>query len=370
MNVCITRKMKQLLLTTLLVVTLASFAYAEDETKIEESNRSYGLTDTGKTVVAAILLGVGFVALGGGALLQGGGSRRKGYQLGSNYKKGVLNFPDNDRIVNGISNVFFEHDQLVDSGPEVTSNNLREKRSTPLKYNKDGTISLICRFSPELCSDSRATRRGRRTRRGGKRLFSLYLKPSAPWGASLDNLRKSAGISVPKSATSKNTKGTRLVSLSLKSPPRPKPQPRLPSNLYTRAFTRFADDVTRPYDQRPAGRIIGNQRRVKTNQRPRPRAVRPIRGRRPHRGRRTPPRPRPKYRRRQGKGKEVFSLFLKPPALKPKFIPGGRFAPPRSENVPLICKFQPKLCGQRGKKIFSLHYKGFKTLFPYAFPLV
>merc|ERR1712001_819119 len=145
----------------------------------------------------------------------------------------------------------------------------------------------------------------------------------------------------------------------------------------TRAFTRFTDDFTRT-DRNPGlgiqdiGRIIGNQRRVRVNQRPRPRpgSVRTRSGRRSQRGRRTPPRPRPNYRRRSGKGKEVFSLYLKPSALKPKFIRGGRFAPPRSETVPLICKFQPKKCGQRGKKIFSLHMKSFKTLFPYAFPLV
>ena len=234
-----------------------------------------------------------------------------------------------------------------------------------MKYNRDGTISLLCRFSPKSCINGRSTTRGRRTRRGGKRLLSLYLKPSAPWGASFSNLRRQVGLPVPREGQSK---GKRLISLSLKGP-RPTPQPRLPNNVYTRAFTRFTDDVTRV---RPNQRIA----------RPRPRAVRPrgvspkaraIRQRRrrlPHRGRRTPARPRYNKRRRQGKGKEVFSLYLKPPAIKPRFIPGGRFAPPRSENVPLICKFQPKLCGSRGKKIFSLHYKGFKTLFPHAFPLL
>lgn len=298
--------MKQLVLITILVVTLASFTYAEEETKLEESNRY------------------------------------------------------NDRIIQGISNVFFEHGPEP-SRPIATSYKLREKRSEPLKYNRDGTISLKCRFSPESCRNGRSTTRGRRTRRGGKRLLSLYLKPSSPWGSSFDNLRKSAGFSVPRGRT--ESKGKRLISLRLKSP-RPTPSPRLPNNLYTRAFTRFTDDVTRV---RPNQRIA----------RPRPRAVSPKaravrqrqrRVRQPHRarGRRTPARPRPRShnRRRKAKGKEVFSLFLRPPAIKPRFIPGGRFAPPRSEDVPLICKFQPKLCGSRGKKVFSLHYKGFKTLFP------
>ena len=35
------------------------------------SDTAYGLTDTGKATVAAILIRVGFVALGGTALLQG-----------------------------------------------------------------------------------------------------------------------------------------------------------------------------------------------------------------------------------------------------------------------------------------------------------
>merc|ERR1712113_897215 len=128
-----------------------------------------------------------------------------------------------------------------------------------------------------------------------------------------------------------------------KSPTAARPKPRLPSNLYTRAFGRFANDVTR-VQPRPNQRIA----------RPRPRAVRPS----------------PRQSRRSGKGKEVFSLYLKPPALKPRFIPGGRFAPARSEDVPLICKFQPKKCGSKGKKLFSIHVKKFKQLFPYAFPLI
>jgi len=309
LNVCIGRTMKQVVLITLLVVTLASYTCAEEETKLEESDRY------------------------------------------------------NDRIIKGISYEFFEHGP-EQSRPIVTPNKLREKRSEPLKYNRDGTISLKCRFSPASCRNGGSTTRGRRTRRGGKRLLSLYLKPAAQWGSSIGNLRKS----VYGERSSPKTKGKRLISLSLKSP-RPTPQPRLPNNVYTRAFTRFTDDVTRTRSNQRIARP-----RPRAAVRPRPRAVRPRRVRRPHRVGRSPARPRPRPRstprRRKGKGKEVFSLYLKPPALKPRFIPGGRFAPPRSEDVPLICKFQPKRCGSKGKKIFSLHYKGFKTLFPYAFPLL
>jgi len=357
-NVCITRKMKQFVLATILVVGLASCTYAEEETKLKETDRSYGLTDTGKGVVAAILLGVGVIAFGGGALLnEQGGSRKQGYQLGTKYKNDVLNFPDTDqgRVVNAVNNLFFEDDeQLVDTRPYA---NIRHKRATPLRYNRDGTISLRCKFNPESCRNNRF--RSRRTRRGGKRLLSLYLKPAGSWGSSIDNLRKSAGLRTPLKGRAQQSKGKRLISLSLKSPTAPKPKPRLPSNIYTRAFGRFANDVTR-VQPRPNQRIA----------RPRPRAVRPRRLRRPHRGRRAPARPRPRQSRRTGKGKEVFSLYLKPPALKPRFIPGGRFAPARSEDVPLICKFQPKKCGSKGKKLFSIHVKKFKQLFPYAFPLI
>ena len=75
------------------------------------SDTAYGLTDTGKATVAAILIGVGFVALGGTALLQGNGNRRKQTHLGANYQKDVLNFPDNNRVLKGVSNLLIEQDQ-------------------------------------------------------------------------------------------------------------------------------------------------------------------------------------------------------------------------------------------------------------------
>ena len=329
---------------------------------------AYGLTDTGKATVAAILIGVGFVALGGTALLQGNGNRRKhSHHLGSNYQKDVLNFPDNNRVLKGVSNLFFEHDQQVDAQP------LREKREAPIssfRYNRDGTISLKCRFSPELCQNlsSSPSSRGRRTPRGGNRLLSLYLKPP---GSAIDNLKKSWGVYKPPKGRvqgSSASKGKRLLSLTLRKPNPSTPKAKLPNNIYTRAFQRFSDDVQRN-GHRAVHRARSNQRIA----RPRPRAVQ---GRPRYRSRRAPVR-RPlgyrNYRKRVGRpqkhGKEIFSLFLKKPVASRRVPLGGRFAPAKAD-LPLICKFQPKKCGQKGKKLFSIHYRGFKNVFPNAFPIL
>lgn len=281
--------MKQVVLISVFVISCATFAYAAEEVQAKESDR----------------------------------------------------YTAHGQIVKGISNVFFEHDSKDNARPP-----LREKRDTPLDYNKDGTISLRCRFSPELCGNER-----RRTRREGKRLISLYLKPPAEEGAALYNLRKAFGIYTPKGRTqAPKGKGQRVLSLRLRQP-RPTPKPNLPNNIYTRAFQRFSDDFTRSSyepNYRPPRPI--RQRRVQGRSRPR--------------GRRAPARPR--HLRRTGKGKEIFSLFLK----KPVRSRTGRLAPPRSAGVPLRCKFQPRACGNKGKKLFSITYKGFKNVFPYAFPLI
>merc|ERR1739848_906035 len=73
----------------------------------------------------------------------------------------------NNALINGISNNYPQ----VASSPITTPSKLRQKRTTtPLRYNRDGTISIQCRFNPESC-------RNRRQRRDGKKLLSLYLKP-------------------------------------------------------------------------------------------------------------------------------------------------------------------------------------------------
>merc|ERR1712223_1768404 len=126
------------ILLSVFAVAILSIALAEEEVQVSDSDRSYGLTDTGKATVAAILIGVGFVALGGTALLQGNGNRRKHTDLGANYKKDVLNFPDNNRVLQGVSNLFIVQDQKA-------ARPVRQKRNAPIssfKYNRDGTISL------------------------------------------------------------------------------------------------------------------------------------------------------------------------------------------------------------------------------------
>ena len=307
---------------------------------------AYGLTDTGKSVVIAILIGVSALALGP-ALLEGRGiNRRKHSPLHhSNYQKDVLNFPDNKQLINGISNNYPQ----VASSPITTPGKLRQKRTTtPLKYNRDGTISIRCRFNPESC------RQNRRQRRDGKKLLSLYLKPPAAEGSALDNLRQAWGIK-PKNRARPGSKGKRLISLKWRESPKPNPLKvrRKPQGLYARAFQRFTDDIT----GRSKKRKIVNRRIARP--RPRPRRLRPR-----FRGRRAPPR-QLSQKRVDPKGKEVFSLFLKPPAAKPKFVRAGRYGQAKVD-VPLICRFQPQLCGRRGLKLFSLHYKGFRKLFPYA----
>ena len=326
------------------------------------SDVAYGLTDTGKATVAAILIGVGFVALGGTALLQGNGNRRKQSHLGSNYQKDVLNFPDNHRVLKGISNLHIENAQQVDSRP------VREKRNAPIssyKYNRDGTISLKCRFSPELCKNEiSALSRERRTPRGGNRLLSLYLKPP---GSAIDNLKKNWGVYKPKGRVQNPgaSKGKRLISLSLRRPNPNAVKPKVPNNIYTRAFQRFTDDVQRN-GQKTVHRARANQRLG----RPRPR----VQGRPRYRNRRAPVRrPIRNYRKRVGrtnkKGKEIFSLFLKKPVASRRVPLGGRYAPAKAD-LPLICKFQPKKCGAKGKKLFSIYYRGFKNVFPKAFPII
>jgi len=338
--------MKQAVVISVLVVSLVSLALAqgESETQLKESERSYGLTDTGKSVVIAILIGVSALALGP-ALLEGRGvNRRKHSPLHhSNYQKDVLNFPDNKQLINGISNNYPQ----VASSPITTPGKLRQKRTTtPLRYNRDGTISIQCRFNPESC-------RNRRQRRDGKKLLSLYLKPPAAEGSAIDNLRQAWGIK-PKNRARPGSKGKRLISLQWRKSPKPqKKVPRKPQGLYARAFQRFTDDIS----GRTRKRKIVNRRIA----RPRPRARR-LRPR--FRGRRAPPRHLPQ-KRVDPKGKEVFSLFLKPPAARPKFVRAGRYGAAKVD-VPLICRFQPQLCGRKGLKLFSLHYKGFRKLFPYA----
>ena len=325
------------------------------------SDTAYGLTDTGKATVAAILIGVGFVALGGTALLQGNGNRRKHTHLGANYQKDVLNFPDNNRVLKGVSNLLIEQDQKA-------ARPVRQKRNTPIssfRYNRDGTISLKCRFSPELCQNQiSALSRERRTPRGGNRLLSLYLKPP---GSSIDNLKKAWGVYKPKGRVQKPgaSKGKRLLSVSLKRKNPNAPQPKVPNNIYTRAFQRFSDDFQRN-GHRALHRTRSNQRIA----RPRPRAQ----GRPRYRSRRAPVRrPIRNYRKRVGRtnphGKEIFSLFLKKPVASRRVPLGGRYAPAKAD-LPLICKFQPKKCGAKGKKLFSIYYRGFKNVFPNAFPII
>jgi len=249
----------------------------------------------------------------------------------------------NKQLINGISNNYPQ----VASSPITTPGKLRQKRTTtPLRYNRDGTISIQCRFNPESC-------RNRRQRRDGKKLLSLYLKPPAAEGSAIDNLRQAWGIK-PKNRARPGSKGKRLISLQWRKSPKPqKKVPRKPQGLYARAFQRFTDDIS----GRTRKRKIVNRRIA----RPRPRARR-LRPR--FRGRRAPPRHLPQ-KRVDPKGKEVFSLFLKPPAARPKFVRAGRYGAAKVD-VPLICRFQPQLCGRKGLKLFSLHYKGFRKLFPYA----
>jgi len=249
----------------------------------------------------------------------------------------------NKQLINGISNNYPQ----VASSPITTPSKLRQKRTTtPLRYNRDGTISIQCRFNPESC-------RNRRQRRDGKKLLSLYLKPPAAEGSAIDNLRQAWGIK-PKNRARPGSKGKRLISLQWRKSPKPqKKVPRKPQGLYARAFQRFTDDIS----GRTRKRKIVNRRIA----RPRPRARR-LRPR--FRGRRAPPRHLPQ-KRVDPKGKEVFSLFLKPPAARPKFVRAGRYGAAKVD-VPLICRFQPQLCGRKGLKLFSLHYKGFRKLFPYA----
>merc|ERR1712223_1166367 len=249
----------------------------------------------------------------------------------------------NKQLINGISNNYPQ----VASSPITTPGKLRQKRTTtPLRYNRDGTISIQCRFNPESC-------RNRRQRRDGKKLLSLHLKPPAAEGSAIDNLRQAWGIK-PKNRARPGSKGKRLISLQWRKSPKPqKKVPRKPQGLYARAFQRFTDDIS----GRTRKRKIVNRRIA----RPRPRARR-LRPR--FRGRRAPPRHLPQ-KRVDPKGKEVFSLFLKPPAARPKFVRAGRYGAAKVD-VPLICRFQPQLCGRRGLKLFSLHYKGFSKLFPYA----
>merc|ERR1712223_1400361 len=249
----------------------------------------------------------------------------------------------NKQLINGISNNYPQ----VASSPITTPGKLRQKRTTtPLRYNRDGTISIQCRFNPESC-------RNRRQRRDGKKLLSLYLKPPAAEGSAIDNLRQAWGIK-PKNRARPGPKGKSLISLQWRKSPKPqKKVPRKPQGLYARAFQRFTDDIS----GRTRKRKIVNRRIA----RPRPRARR-LRPR--FRGRRAPPRHLPQ-KRVDPKGKEVFSLFLKPPAARPKFVRAGRYGAAKVD-VPLICRFQPQLCGRKGLKLFSLHYKGFRKLFPYA----
>ena len=412
---------------------------------------AYGLTDTGKATVAAILIGVGFLAFGGSTLLQGDGNRyrRKQSQLGHHYRNDILNFPDNrpdikgpisnpghirakranewtvskpllslylkpsgdkhsaidnlrssskgldtksknqgerllslrwkkrkssspkqfqkygrptsiyrrafERFKNGFTGI---QGYLNDAYVPKEGKRVRAKRDAPLRYNRDGTISLRCRFSPESCTDNNEATR--RTRREGKRLWSLYLKPSGKKHSAIDNLREAFGV-IPKRSTGVSrteAKGERLLSVQWRKSPRPKPV-QGPNNLYTRAFQRFSNDVI------PSKR----NRRIA---RPRPRA--PVRGRGRGRGRRAPlrsvPRSAPRRVRqkwgfkRAGKGKEIFSLFLKPPQARSQGLRGGRHQ--KKSDLPLICRFQPKKCGAKGKKLFGIYYKGFRTLFPYA----
>merc|ERR1711983_259654 len=241
----------------------------------------------------------------------------------------------NHRVLNGISNLHIENAQQVDSRP------VREKRNAPIssyKYNRDGTISLKCRFSPELCKNEISVlSRERRTPRGGNRLLSLYLKPP---GSSIDNLKKAWGVNKPKG--------------------------KVPNNIYTRAFQRFSEDV-----QRNGHRVVHRARSNQRIARPRPRAVQ---GRPRYRSRRAPVRrPVRNYRKRVGRtnqhGKEIFSLFLKKPVASRRVPLGGRYAPAKAD-LPLICKFQPKKCGAKGKKLFSIYYRGFKNVFPKAFPII
>jgi hypothetical protein len=330
--------MKPAILLSVFAVTALAIACAEEEAQLSDTDRSYGLTDTGKATVAAILIGVGFVALGGTALLQGNGNRRKhSHHLGSNYQKDVLNFPDNNQVLKGVSNLFFEHDQQVDARP------VREKRDAPIS----------------------SFRRGRRTPRGGNRLLSLYLKPP---GSSIDNLKKAWGVYKPKGRVqgSEASKGKRLLSVSLRKPNPNKPKAKVPNNIYTRAFQRFSEDV-----QRNGHRVVHRARSNQRIARPRPRAVQ---GRPRYRSRRAPVRrPVRSYRKRVGRtnkhGKEIFSLFLKKPVASRRVPLGGRYAPAKAD-LPLICKFQPKKCGAKGKKLFSIYYRGFKNVFPNAFPIV
>merc|ERR1712038_953974 len=201
----------------------------------------------------------------------------------------------------------------------------------------------------QVSDSDRSLSRERRTPRGGNRLLSLYLKPP---GSSIDNLKKAWGVYKPKGRVQKPgaSKGKRLLSVSLKRKNPNAPQPKVPNNIYTRAFQRFSDDFQRN-GHRALHRTRSNQRIA----RPGPRAQ----GRPRYRSRRAPVRrPIRNYRKRVGRtnphGKEIFSLFLKKPVASRRVPLGGRYAPAKAD-LPLICKFQPKKCGAKGKKLFSIY---------------
>jgi hypothetical protein len=323
-------KMKQAVVISILIVSLVSFAYSADDAEIKETERS----------------------LGGTTLLDGD---RRNSQYEPSYQKEVSNLQQNNRVQQGIVN----YNPPLAASSIANPSRQRTRRAAPRpRYNRDGTISLRCRYSPLTC---RGQQNRRRSRRGGQRLLSLYLKPPAEDGSSLNNLFKKfhpGRRAPPRVRQLKQSKGKRILSISLKSPT-PRPVQKVPSTIYGRAFQRFTKDIT-PNFISPSKRTTN--RRIS---KPRPR------------GRRAPPRQRiPKRKARKGQGKEIFSLFLKPPGPKRQginlpnpYFPRQKQAPAKAD-IPLICRFQPAKCGRKGQKLFSIYYKGFKNVFPNAFPIL
>ena len=296
-------------------------------------------------------------------MLDGGRNYRRNSQHGPIfYQPEESNLQgNNDRINHGILNNYppLAHSSIPNP---VKSRERRDASESGLSYNPDGTISIQCKFSPETCRNERR----RRLRRAGKRLFSLHLKPPAETGSSLQNLRNKyhPGRRAPSRLQNrKPALGKRLFSIKLRD--KPATIRRVPTdkpNIYSRAFQRYLQDVVTFADdlKNPYGRPIPPVNR---------RIAKP-------RGRRAPQRPRyPRRNPRTGVGKEIFSLFLKPPAPKARSgsLFGGRFRgrhAPRERSIPLRCRFRPDKCGRKGQKLFSITYKGFQNVYPNPFPLI
>ena len=124
------------------------------------------MTDTGKATVAAILIGVGFLAFGGTALLNGGGiNQRRSSKAQPDIEKLRPELEIKPPVVQGarLPKLAF--------GPPKKKTEQRKRAAQPkaLQYNRDGTISLRCRFTPTQCKKKDGRRRG-------KKLFSIYYK--------------------------------------------------------------------------------------------------------------------------------------------------------------------------------------------------